>query len=147
MAESKKFITGEEYKRTKVRGVIANRPTGNSITVNQNLVVWVELLELTSIEGKDQALVRAYLANGTSVIAVTKGDFNEGSFAQVARYSEGRKDEFPILINSNLVLSISPAGSIPSPNEGEKPIGLFLVRTAINSFITDNDGIVTIKSL
>lgn len=142
MAESKKFITVEEYKRTKVRGVIANRPTGNFITLNQQLVVWVELLEL----GEDRALGRAHLANGTSVLAAIVNEPDESIFAPVSRYSDGRADEF-IFVNRNLVLSISPAGSIPSPNEGEKPIDLFLVRTAINSFITDNKGRVTIESL
>ena len=142
---AEKFISVLEYRRTKVRGVIANRPTGNQITINQQLIVWGELVEF--VEGKKEplALVRAYLANGTSVLAALVNKPDESIFAGVARYSDGRADEFPIFVNRNLVLSISPAGSIPSPNEGEKPIGLFLVRTAINSFITDNDGRMTIE--
>lgn len=138
MAESRKFITVEEYRRTKVRGVIANRPTGNQITINQQLIVWGELVEF--VEGKKGplALGRVYLANGTSVLAalVNEPDGSpDGSiFAQVSRYSDGRADEFPIFVNRNLVLSISQAGS--NPRAGK----LYRVRTAIDSFITDGAG-------
>lgn len=133
---AKKFIEVLEYKKTKARGVIANRPTGNQISVNQVLTVWAELVEVLEVlEGeKERFLARVYLVNGTSIL----GELNERGedsiedsiFATVNKYSAGVLDASPIIINRNFVLSISSAGK-----------GLFQVKTALNSFITDGEGV------